>query len=85
MQSLALQVWFTLLQSLETCTDDFKVLGGPDGTKTRRLVRALLADPLLPEQEWEKHLLSLDDSDGRALLLRFVNTSADADEADWTV
>ncbi|KAI4228718.1 MAG: hypothetical protein L6R36_001408 [Xanthoria steineri] len=47
------------------------VLGGPDGTKTRRLVKALLADPLLPEQEWEKHLLSLDDSDGRALLLRY--------------
>ncbi|KAL8645511.1 MAG: hypothetical protein Q9226_007267, partial [Calogaya cf. arnoldii] len=47
------------------------VLGGPNGQKTRRLVKVLLADPLLPEQDWEKHLLSLDDSDGRALLLRY--------------
>ncbi|KAL8995636.1 MAG: hypothetical protein Q9169_004679 [Polycauliona sp. 2 TL-2023] len=47
------------------------VLGGPDGRKTRRLVRTLLADPLLPEQDWEKHLLGLDDNDGRALLLRY--------------
>ncbi|KAI4253407.1 MAG: hypothetical protein L6R42_007593, partial [Xanthoria sp. 1 TBL-2021] len=47
------------------------VLGGPDGQKTRRLVKTLLADPLLPKQDWEKHLLSQDDSDGRALLLRY--------------
>ncbi|KAL8856845.1 MAG: hypothetical protein Q9178_006562 [Gyalolechia marmorata] len=47
------------------------VLGDPDGRKTRRLVNALLADPLVPEQDWEKHLLSLDDRDGRALLLRY--------------
>ncbi|KAL8808800.1 MAG: hypothetical protein Q9200_004015 [Gallowayella weberi] len=46
-------------------------LGGPDRHKTRRLVKALLADPLLPEQDWEKHLLGLDDNDGRALLLRY--------------
>ncbi|KAI4236562.1 MAG: hypothetical protein L6R40_006118 [Gallowayella cf. fulva] len=47
------------------------VLGGPDGRKTRRLAKILFADPLVPEQEWEKRLLSLDDNDGRALLLRY--------------
>ncbi|KAL9576306.1 MAG: hypothetical protein Q9212_007215, partial [Teloschistes hypoglaucus] len=47
-------------------------LGGIDGHQTRRLVRILLADPLTPEREWEKQLLGLDDSDGRALLLRYA-------------
>ncbi|KAL8724659.1 MAG: hypothetical protein Q9166_007829 [cf. Caloplaca sp. 2 TL-2023] len=46
-------------------------LGRPGRRKTRRLVKALLADPLVPQQDWEKHLLSLDDIDGRAVLLRY--------------
>lgn len=45
-------------------------LGGPDGRQTRRLVKVLLADPLAPEPQWEQHLSSLEDNDGRALLLR---------------
>ncbi|KAL8635383.1 MAG: hypothetical protein Q9228_007120, partial [Teloschistes exilis] len=49
-------------------------LGGVDGHQSRRLVRVLLADPLTPEPEWEKQLSGLDDSDGRALLLRYAET-----------
>ncbi|KAL8723896.1 MAG: hypothetical protein Q9181_007100 [Wetmoreana brouardii] len=50
------------------------VLGGPDGRQTRRLVKALLADPLATKPEWEEHLASLDNEDGRALLLRYAET-----------
>ena len=39
-------------------------VGGP-----RRLARALLADPLTSEQQWEKQLTA-DDNDERAILLR---------------
>ncbi|KAL8949511.1 MAG: hypothetical protein Q9222_004388 [Ikaeria aurantiellina] len=48
------------------------VHGGEDGQKTRRLVKVLLADPLAPEPEWEKYLTNLDDSDGRAIILRYA-------------
>lgn len=39
----------------------------------RRLARALLADPLSPEPEWEKLLLEYkgEEVDGPALLLRY--------------
>lgn len=39
----------------------------------RRLARALLADPLSPELEWEKLLLEhkREEGDGPALLLRY--------------
>ena len=47
-----------------------EVLSSDDQTGARRLVRVLLADPLAPEAEWEKKLLDVDDTDGRALLLR---------------
>ncbi|KAL8686069.1 MAG: hypothetical protein Q9218_007372 [Villophora microphyllina] len=55
------------------------VLGGPNGHQTRRLVKVLLTDPLTPEPEWEKRLADLDDTDGRALLLRYAE-SLDLDE-----
>ena len=38
----------------------------------RRLVRALLADPLFPKSEWETQLLFDADEDGRSLLFRYV-------------
>ena len=38
----------------------------------RRLVCALLADPLRPQSEWETQLLDGADQDGRSLLLRCV-------------
>lgn len=38
----------------------------------RRLVRALLADPLFSKSEWESQLLFDTDQDGRSLLLRYV-------------
>ena len=37
-----------------------------------RLVRALLADPLAPEAQWEQQLIAAGDEDGRAVLLRYV-------------
>ncbi|KAL8722984.1 MAG: hypothetical protein Q9225_000600 [Loekoesia sp. 1 TL-2023] len=60
------------LRGLETENGVTRVaaLGGADGRTTRRLVKVLLADPLASEAEWEKQLASLDNSDGRALLLR---------------
>ncbi|KAI4138337.1 MAG: hypothetical protein L6R39_006841, partial [Caloplaca ligustica] len=48
-----------------------QILSGADGRTTLRLVKVLLADPLAPAPEWEKQLSSLDDNDGRALLLRY--------------
>lgn len=46
------------------------VLGIGEQLGPRRLVRALLADPLKPEPEWERQLLGAEDADGRGLLLR---------------
>jgi len=40
------------------------------GARVKELVRLLLADPLVPEQEWEKQLVA-DDGDGRSLLIRY--------------
>lgn len=37
-----------------------------------RLIRALLADPLVPEQPWEVELVDAAAEDGRALLIRYV-------------
>lgn len=41
-------------------------------TDVQRLVRVLLADPLSAEAPWEQQLRSLEDTDERALLLRYV-------------
>ena len=46
------------------------VLGLHGRRGARRLVRALLADPLAPEAEWERQLSGPDDTDGRGLLIR---------------
>ena len=45
------------------------VLGLNGHNGPRRLARALLADPLALEQQWEKQLTA-DDNDERAILLR---------------
>ena len=45
------------------------VLGLSGHNGPRRLARALLADPLASEQQWEKQLTA-DDDDERAILLR---------------
>ena len=51
-------------------TDAKIVLGLNGSSGTRRLTRALLADPLAEEQTWEKQLLRDEESDERAILLR---------------
>ncbi|KAL8709747.1 MAG: hypothetical protein Q9220_005533 [cf. Caloplaca sp. 1 TL-2023] len=56
----------------ENAVTRIAVYGGDDKSKTRRLVKVLLADPLAPEAPWEKHLLNLDESDGRTLILRYA-------------
>lgn len=48
------------------------VLGVNGQQGARRLVRALLADPLGPQSEWETQLLEGADGDGRSLLLRYA-------------
>lgn len=48
------------------------VLGINGHRGASRLVRALLADPLAPEAQWEKQLIAAGDEDGRALVLRYV-------------
>lgn len=46
---------------------------GVDGQQgARRLVRALLADPLSPQSKWERQLLYDADQDARSLLLRYA-------------
>ena len=47
------------------------VLGINGQQGARRLIRALLADPLSSEPEWEKQLLiEADSADGKAVLIR---------------
>ena len=53
------------------------VLGLEGTIGARRLARVLLADPLGEEAEWEKVLLDFGDSDGRALLLRYLQCYRD--------
>lgn len=43
-------------------------LNGQQGA--RRLTRALLADPLVSEPEWERILTEADERDGKAWVLR---------------
>lgn len=47
------------------------VLGIRGQQGARRLVRALLADPLEPELEWERQLVETGDGDGRGMLIRY--------------
>ena len=48
----------------------YAVLGVEGNSGARRLVRALLADPLAAEHAWEKRLLEASETDGKAVLLR---------------
>lgn len=48
------------------------VFGANGQHGARRLVWALLADPLCPRSEWETQLLDDADHDGRSLLLRYA-------------
>ena len=52
-------------------TKIYIVLGINGQKGARRLVRALLADPLAPKSQWEKRLLDADEVDGKALLVRY--------------
>ena len=61
-------------------TDCGVVLGLNGFHGPRRLARVLLADPLAPEQQWEKQLTADDDLDERAILLRF-----DLDSLMWKI
>ncbi|CAF9914719.1 MAG: hypothetical protein ALECFALPRED_009680 [Alectoria fallacina] len=54
----------------ENAVTRIAVLGLNGHSGPRRLARALLADPLAPEQRWENQLTA-DDTDERALLLRY--------------
>jgi hypothetical protein len=61
------------IQSLETesPTTRVAVLGLNVSTTARQLVRLLLADALMPEQRWEKQLLSESEDLSRGLLIRY--------------
>lgn len=54
----------------ESLANTRAVLGLSGHNGPRRLARALLADPLGQEQQWEKQLTA-DDNDERAILLRY--------------
>ncbi|KAM0802916.1 hypothetical protein BDR22DRAFT_100772 [Usnea florida] len=62
----------------ENAVTRIAVLGLNGHNGPRRLARALLADPLASEQQWEKQLTA-DDDDERAILLRY-SEYADVDD-----
>lgn len=69
MLSLASLAGFSLMTADDGLANSRPVLGLDGHNGPRRLARALLADPLASEQQWEKQLTA-DDNDERALLLR---------------
>lgn len=70
MRSRASLVNLALMTALMVRVTDIRVVLGLNGHNgPRRLARALLADPLTPEQQWERQLTA-DDYDERAILLR---------------
>ncbi|KAJ5575869.1 hypothetical protein N7535_002795 [Penicillium sp. DV-2018c] len=65
------------LRGLESETPLIRVavLGLNDAISARKLVRLLLADPLVPRQSWEDVLESYDDDSSRGLLIRYGEIS----------
>lgn len=64
--------YLCLLLQVDAGTDWLLVLGLDNAEPARKLVRLLLADPLVPREGWEEILESYDSDPARGLLIRYV-------------